>query len=67
MTTEEAKKKIESYLQTVSGKTPSGTTSRGDVPQGQTLDKKDELNQMISSGAGTKDSILAKLLARRMK
>lgn len=67
MTVDEAKKKIEAYLQTVSGKTPSGTTSRGDVPQVQALNKKDELNQMISSGVGTKDSILAKLLARRMK
>lgn len=67
MTVDEAKKKIEAYLQTVAGKTPSGTTSRGDVPQGQPLNKKDEINQMINSGAETKDSILSKLLARRMK
>lgn len=67
MTTEEAKKKIEAYLQTVAGKTPSGTTSRGDVPQGKPLDKKDEINQMLNSEVGNKDSILAKLLARRMK
>lgn len=67
MTTEEAKKKIEAYLQTIAGKTPSGTTSRGDVPQGKSLDKKDELNQMINSKTGSKDSILAKLLARRMR
>lgn len=66
MTTEEAKKKIEDYLQTVAGKTPSGTTSRGDVPLGQPLDKKDELNQMLNAEVGSKDSILAKLLARRM-
>ena len=67
MTVDEAKKKIEAYLQTVAGKTPSGTTSRGDVPQGQPLDKKDELNQLLSSEVGSKDSILAKLIARRMK
>ena len=67
MTAEEAKKKIEAYLQTIAGRTPSGTTGRGDVPQGQPLNQKDELNQMLNSEVGSKDSILAKLLARRMR
>lgn len=67
MTVDEAKKKIEAYLQAASGKTPGGTTSRDDVPQGQPLNQKDELNQMLNSEAGSKDSILAKLLARRMR